>query len=449
VLIGEDGFVTLAALKWLSDQDISFLTLERNGKPLCVTGPARPSEAKLRRAQALAISNGVGLEICRQLIEAKLKGQEQVLREFLYREQTARLVASLRDKLPAAQNLEAIRGIEAHAASYYFGEWRDLPLTWPKADLQRVPAHWRTVGSRQSPLTGGPRLAVTPVHAILNYCFALLESETRLALASLGLDPGLGVGLHTDTANRDSLALDVLEPVRPQVERWLLHWIASEPLRKADFFETGNGNCRLRSQICSKLGETAPVWGELVAPWAEYVGRAIWASKPRSSTLLGDSVPPTRLTQRRRTEAKGRVWRPVVADPQVDHLCMGCGKPISAEHTNCAHCAVEAASKRLIKSARAGRMAAYSSKARAKRADTQRRNALAQHAWKESQQPAWLTDQVYSQRIQPQLAKISSSKIASAIGVTRCYAGNIRKGRFCPHPRHWQVLAKVAGLSGK
>jgi hypothetical protein len=94
-------------------------------------------------------------------------------------------------------------------------------------------------------------------------------------------------------------------------------------------------------------------------------------------------------------------------------------------------------------------MAAYSSKARAKRADTQRRNALAQHAWKESQQPAWLTDQVYSQRIQPQLAKISSSKIASAIGVTRCYAGNIRKGRFCPHPRHWQVLAKVAGLSGK
>ena len=65
-------------------------------------------------------------------------------------------------------------------------------------------------------LTGGPRLAVMPAHAILNYCFALLQAETRLALSALGLDSGLGIGLHTDTA--DSLALDVLEPVRPQVE---------------------------------------------------------------------------------------------------------------------------------------------------------------------------------------------------------------------------------------
>jgi hypothetical protein len=48
--------------------------LERNGKVLCVTGPVRPSEAKLRRAQALAAGNGLGLEIARTLIDAKLKG---------------------------------------------------------------------------------------------------------------------------------------------------------------------------------------------------------------------------------------------------------------------------------------------------------------------------------------------------------------------------------------
>jgi hypothetical protein len=111
---------------------------------------------------------------------------------------------------------------------------------------------------------------VTPVHALLNCYFALLEAETRLALSALGLDPGLGVGLHTDTANRDSLAFDVLEPVRPQVEVWLLHWIAKEPLRRADFFETGTGNCRLMSQICSELSGTALALGTRVAPWAEY-----------------------------------------------------------------------------------------------------------------------------------------------------------------------------------
>src|SRR4051812_16764234 len=69
VVIGSDGFVSLAALEWLEAQDAGFVLLERNGKILCVTGPVRPSEAKLRRAQALAAGNGVGLEIARSLID--------------------------------------------------------------------------------------------------------------------------------------------------------------------------------------------------------------------------------------------------------------------------------------------------------------------------------------------------------------------------------------------
>ena len=76
------------------------------------------------------------------------------------------------------------------------------------------------------------------------------------------------MGLHTDTPNRDSLALDVLEPIRPQVESWLLDWIAGQPLGRADFFESATGNCRLMSHLCAKLSQTAPVWGKLVAPWA-------------------------------------------------------------------------------------------------------------------------------------------------------------------------------------
>ena len=39
VVIGSDGMVSLAALRWLADQDASFVMLERNGKVLTVTGP--------------------------------------------------------------------------------------------------------------------------------------------------------------------------------------------------------------------------------------------------------------------------------------------------------------------------------------------------------------------------------------------------------------------------
>jgi hypothetical protein len=55
VVIGADGFVSLGALRWLADQDSTFVMLERNGTVLAVTGPIAASDARLRRAQALAL----------------------------------------------------------------------------------------------------------------------------------------------------------------------------------------------------------------------------------------------------------------------------------------------------------------------------------------------------------------------------------------------------------
>jgi CRISPR-associated protein Cas1 len=444
IVVGLDGQITLAALKWLRDQDVTLTFLERDGRVLSVVGPAGSSEAKLRRIHALATSNGVGLEICRRLIDAKLQGQEQVLRERLNCQPTADVIARFRSNLTSAEGFDAIRNLEASAAASYFREWRDLPVIWPKADLRKIPGHWRSVGSRQSPLTGGPRLAVTPVHAILNYIFALLEAETRLAISSLGLDAGLGLGLHTDTADRSSLAFDVLEPVRPQVEMWLLDWIASEPLRRIDFFETARGNVRLMAPLCAKLSETAPVWGKLVAPWAEYVARTLWAGATSGRTR--NSILPTRLTQQRRTEAKGRVWMATIEPPKADHFCRGCGKTISNGRSNCADCAVEGATERLASAAKLGRVAAQGPEARAKHVASRKRNAQAESAWDESSQPAWLTPEVFSQRIQPLLASISTSVIRSRIGVSRWYASRIRQG-YLPHPRHWEALAQLVGVS--
>jgi CRISPR-associated endonuclease Cas1 len=427
----------------LTAQDAAFVMLERNGKVLCVTGPVRPSDAKLRRAQALSTGNGLGLEITRTLIDAKLKGEEQVLRERLNCLAAAEMISDFRDKLVSVDTFDAIRIVEANAAACYFREWRWITVTWPKADLPKIPDHWRFAGSRQSPLSGGPRLAVTPVHAILNYCFALLEAETRLAVSALGLDPGLGVGLHTDTANRDSLALDVLEPIRPQIETWLLNWITSEPLRRSDFFETGTGNCRLMSQLCIKLSGTSAVWRKLVAPWAEYVAQALWSG---TKSRHGDHpVVPTRLTQRRRTESRGKIWTPRVKSTKADHLCRGCGKRIIEGRTHCGQCAVSNATERFIDAARVGRQTANGPKAQLKRSDTQRRNALAQHAWKPSDQPAWLTEKFYSEKIQPLLASLSPSAIARQISVSRWYAGRLREG-YRPHSRHWQALAQLVGV---
>jgi CRISPR-associated endonuclease Cas1 len=446
VVIGSDGMISLSALRWVSDQDVAFTMLERSGKVLAVTGPVRPSDAKLRRAQALALRNGVGLEISRHLIDAKLAGQERVVRERLNDPATSAAIAEFRNNLQTADSVDSIRWIEAHAALAYFGAFRNVPVLWPKADLSRTPEHWRTIGARHSPLSGGPRLAVTPFHTILNYCFALLESESRLAVSALGLDAGLGVGLHTDTANRDSLALDVLEPVRPRVEDWLITWIMREPLRRADFFETSTGNCRLMSHLCTKLGETAPTWGKLVAPWAEYVARTLWAS---TSPSKGERRLSTPLTQQHRREAKGRVQPSKVFAPRPERVCRGCGAVLSKNNANyCVLCGVDVSQSNMIELAQRGRAAFMKSeKSRARLSASQKRQHEARRGWLASSLPAWLTQSAYREMILPRLGQITVPTLAKTMNVTDPYAAEVRKGRHVPHPMHWQALAKLVGVS--
>jgi CRISPR-associated endonuclease Cas1 len=187
-----------------------------------------------------------------------------------------------RTAITTAPTIDAIRFFESQAALAYWNAWRFLPINFPKQDLHRVPNHWRVFDARISPLTSSPRLATNPANAMLNYLYAVLESETRLAVAALGLDPGLGV-LHADTQFRDSLAFDVMEPIRPRIDAYLLAWIGRETLKREWFFEQRDGNCRLMGSFAVRLSETAIAWAQAVAPVAERVARMLSSTiqKPR------------------------------------------------------------------------------------------------------------------------------------------------------------------------
>jgi len=86
--------------------------------------------------------------------------------------------------------------------------------------------------------------------------------------------------------------------------------------------------------------------------------------------------------------------------------------------------------------ARIGRLTANGPEAQKKRAIKARANALARHSWKASDQPAWLTPELFKMKIQPRLASIPMSAIRSALGVSNWYASKIRQG-YGPHPRNW------------
>jgi CRISPR-associated protein Cas1 len=444
VVIGSDGMISLAALRWLADQDASFVMLERNGKVLAVTGPVRPSDAKLRRAQALAHSSGAALRIAREPISQKLTAQERVARHKLLDTTTADAISHFRDDLPAADSMASIRLIEAQGAGLYWGSWRTLPVNFPKKDVRRVPEHWCSFGARISPLSGSPRLAANPANAILNYLYALLESEARLAAAALGLDPGLGV-LHVDASHRDSLALDILEPIRAQVDAYVIDWITRQPLRREWFYEERDGNCRLMGSFAKKLSETALTWGRAVAPVAEWVAQALWSFAGKSAKK--GPILPTRLTQRHRSEGRGNAFvmekNPL---PRRGRICEVCGaEGITGRY--CRWCAVEASREHMAQVALFGHMKPKSKKAKARISKTISDHAVANTWWDPSSLPSWLTEDFYVQRIQPLLRSRKVREIAEAMKVSKPYAAFVRSGRNRPHPRHWQALAELAGIS--
>lgn len=417
--------------------------LERNGKVLIVTGPVRPSDAKLRRAQALAYSSGVALRIARELISQKLSAQERVARHKLLDSTTAEAIAQYRADLNLADSIASIRLIEAQGASAYWSAFRTLPINFPKKDVHRVPEHWRSFGTRISPVSGSARLAANPPNAILNYLYALLESEARLAAAALGLDPGLGV-LHVDASHRDSLALDILEPIRAHIDAYVVDWITRQPLRREWFYEERNGNCRLMGSFAKQLSETAPTWARAVAPVAEWVAQALWNSTDKS--VRKRRTLPTRLTQRHRSEGRGNTLQVQLNQaPRRQKVCEVCGAE-GVKNRYCKSCAVEVSRENMAQVA-----LIRHSRPKTQRVKTRISKRISDHAvantwWDPKSLPGWLTEEYYVQRIQPLLRSRKVREIAEAMQVSQPYAAFIRSGRRRPHPRHWQLLSMLVGV---
>src|SRR5215469_5805846 len=95
-----------------------------------------------------------------------------------------------------------------------------------------------------------------------------------------------------------------------------------------------------------------------------------------------------------------------------------------------------------------GHMKPKSKKARARISKTISDHAVANTWWDPSSLPSWLTEQCYVEQIQPLLRGKKVREIAAVMQVSQPYAAFVRSGRRRPHPRHWQVLARLVGVSG-
>lgn len=449
VILGHSGFVTLEALRWCSQVGVAVVALDGDGAVLYTSGATTLDDARLRRAQVLAAGNDVGLTIVRHLLDLKLLRQAENAVRFFDARAVADTIESLRVTLDDAPTVGACRQVEAASAAAYFSAWTAHPaaaVRFATTDARRVPSHWLApYRGRRSPLAGGTanRKAAVPTNAILNYLYAVAEAECRMAAAAVGLDPGLGV-LHLDARDRDSMALDLIEPVRPVVERAVLRILAERTFRRIDFGEVSDGTCRVLSPLSHVLAETALEWKAVVAPAAEAVVRMLVEPSGRraSTPLTGDA--------RRRMP---RVQVPLTL-PGLAPTCRHCGAELVRRKgrlpTYCAPCwpKVRADLARQASAASAGvprppltpEVAARRSVAISMAATRRRERLIAADA------PGW-SMATFSELIVPGLAAIDLGDIMAATGLSRSSASLIRSGQRTPRPQHWPTLARLAGVS--
>lgn len=262
-----------------------------------------------RRAQALAVATGFDIEIARDLISRKLDGQ----RANLLRLRVADLTAfnRLRELLNSATTIDEVRLCEAKAAAIYWNAWSKVPIHLRGRDLVRVPAKWTQYESRASILTGAPRAATNPVNSLLNLTYALFKSESCLALLAVGLDPTLGV-LHADQRNRDSFALDATEPIRPDVDSFVLDLLEERTLTSRDFVELSNGVCRVRVPLSHDLALTLGRWRQLIGPIV-----AGLAQRLRSALLDREERPRARTVSKKAKAGSLESPRKGLAKPEI------------------------------------------------------------------------------------------------------------------------------------
>ena len=404
VILGEAGSVSLDAIGWLHRVGIPLVHLRPDGTLLLVAGPAAASHAPIRRAQALAAETGVGLRISVDLIRTKMHRHMEIAATLPDGSKAVSEIRSRVKQLEVVHISADLRGVEGHAAKAYWSAWKGLPIHLKASELKRCPDHWRTFGGRTSPLSRShsPRRAVNPANAVLNYLYAVLEAEARIAIMAVGLDPMLGL-LHSDHGARDSLALDLMEPVRPLVDAYVLDLLRSHIFTRGEVFETLDGQCRLMPPLTRMLTTTAPRWARAMLPVAQQIAKQLLhdaqaQSEARPTGTVRSIGPQLRAARdfSPRLDKKD--------DPRYH------GQSVTQR-------------KRTV-------------------AQVQRAN----QRWERNSEPG-MTRERYVETVVPALASVKLSALMAATGLTNASCSLIRRGRTVPHPRHWEPLALAASTA--
>lgn len=214
-LINLDGIVCFgrvgaspALLGACAEAGVTVSMMSRHGRLLARVVGFTPGNVLLRRTQyRTADDPDQSASIARNIVAAKIANCRSVLLRSARDSSNSQVKDSLQAAARSMENplrearhaktVDTARGYEGEAAATYFRVWNDL------------------LGGKGFVMNGRSRRPpLDPVNALLSFLYSLLSHDARSAAEAAGLDSQVGF-LHRDRPGRPSLALDLMEELRP------------------------------------------------------------------------------------------------------------------------------------------------------------------------------------------------------------------------------------------
>lgn len=271
VVIQSNVRMESAVLGRLAEADVPTLILSpRHARRTALVLGLPHADAAIRLAQYRAQDDERFCTRCaRVLVRAKIRrGRAFLARALASRadrrydltqalERLDRLAVAVAD----AEQRSTLRGQEGAAGAAYFAAYAAL-----------LPPELGFDGRNRRP----PR---DPVNAVLSLAYTLLHFEAVRVAHQRGLDPSLGF-FHDLAYGRESLACDLAEPLRADVDEWVWRLFAERQLR-AEHFARDGGAVLLgkagRALFYAEHERAATAWRRRLHRWAAALVRLLRA----------------------------------------------------------------------------------------------------------------------------------------------------------------------------
>lgn len=220
-----------------AERNISLCFVSPSGRFLArVTGRVKGNVVLRDKQYRTCMDEAASLEIAKNCITGKVHNARWVL-ERAVRDHGMQIDAEkvkwasllLKDaalRIRTSESKDHLRGYEGEAASVYFGVFDEMILQQKK--------DFAFSGRNKRPPTDN-------MNAMLSFVYTLLTNNIAAALETVGLDPYVGV-FHTERPGRVSLALDLIEELRPVLaDRFVLSMVNKKIVQRGDFLKKENG----------------------------------------------------------------------------------------------------------------------------------------------------------------------------------------------------------------